>query len=207
MVFLLITSDNSKQALTNTTVNKKCGIVNIPPKIVAPVEKKEDFTNNIMSTVVKPVETLIKTVENFIQSVETKNKAEKPVEAKPNNYNIKYETFANVDGIAENTYGAAPFGTSPAMEDNTYMKVNYTGLVEGTPGEAIHIEGTDLLTAPLVDNMLYTNSIANTNRNASQDMRGDIPVPFNESYTPFYSSTIYGAPLTERTMTLSNLPQ
>ena len=73
------------------------------------------------------------------------------------------------------------------------------------PGDVIQIEGTDLLTAPLVDNMLYTNSIANTNRNASQDLRGDLPLQFNDTYTPFYSSVIYGAPLSQKQMTIGNI--
>ena len=36
------------------------------------------------------------------------------------------------------------------------------------------INGTDLLAAPLVDRFHSLNSIANVNRNASQDLRGDI---------------------------------
>ena len=83
--------------------------------------------------------------------------------------------------------------------------VKYSGLVDAEPGDVIQIEGTDLLTAPLVDNMLYTNSIANTNRNASNDLRGDIPLQFNKTYTPFNSSTIYGAPRSEKVMTIGKL--
>ena len=103
------------------------------------------------------------------------------------------------------THDAAPFKDAQVEDDGKYLTVKYTGLVDGIPGEAVQIEGTDLLTAPLVDNMLYTNSIANVNRNASQDLRGDIPVQFNESYTPFYSSTIYGAPLSQHTMTIGTI--
>ncbi len=119
--------------------------------------------------------------------------------------NIKYEAFADVSGIADNVNGAAPFGGKAVMDEGDMAKVNYTGLVDGKPGDVIQIEGTDLLTAPLVDNMLYTNSIANTNRNASQDLRGDIPLQFNDTYTPFYSSVIYGAPLSQKQMTIGNL--
>ncbi len=118
---------------------------------------------------------------------------------------IKYEGFANVSGYGDMTHDAAPFKDATVEDDGKYLTVKYTGLVDGTPGEAVQIEGTDLLTAPLVDNMLYTNSIANVNRNASQDLRGDIPVQFNESYTPFYSSTIYGAPLSQHTMTIGTI--
>ena len=118
---------------------------------------------------------------------------------------IVYEKFENAEGIYDASFGAAPFGGSPQINTNDYAQVQYTGLVDANPNDIIQIEGTDLLTAPLVDNMLYTNSISNTNRNASQDLRGDISLTFNETYTPFYSSVIYGAPLSQKVMTLGSL--
>ncbi len=121
-----------------------------------------------------------------------------------NNMTINYENFANAEGVVDNAHNAGPFKTGEDMVDGMYATVKYTGLADGSPNDVIQIEGTDLLTAPLVDNMLYTNSIANTNRNASQDLRGDIPLQFNETYTPFYSSTIYGAPLSQHSMTIGN---
>jgi hypothetical protein len=119
--------------------------------------------------------------------------------------NINYEHFADINGITDNLYGAAPFGANAPVSEGDMATVNYTGLVDAQPGDVIQIEGTDLLTAPLVDNMLYTNSIANTNRNSSQDLRGDIPLQFNDNYTPFYSSVIYGAPLSQKQMTIGNI--
>lgn len=120
------------------------------------------------------------------------------------NMTIDYENFANAEGVVDNAHNAASFKNNNEIMDGMYATVKYTGLADGSPNDVIQIEGTDLLTAPLVDNMLYTNSIANTNRNASQDLRGDIPLQFNETYTPFYSSTIYGAPLSQHTMTIGN---
>ena len=122
---------------------------------------------------------------------------------------INYEHMENAPGPVDKVGGSEPavFKNAEDMEESQYAKVNYTGLVDANPEDVLQIEGTDLLTAPLVDNMLYTNSIANTNRNASNDLRGDLPLQFNESYTPFYSSVIYGAPLSERAMTLGSLPQ
>jgi hypothetical protein len=120
------------------------------------------------------------------------------------NSEIKYEGFANADGVVDNAHNAATFKNGKEVADGMYATVNYTGLAEASPNDVIQIEGTDLLTAPLVDNMLYTNSIANTNRNASQDLRGDIPLQFNETYTPFYSSTIYGAPLSQHSMNIGS---
>jgi hypothetical protein len=119
--------------------------------------------------------------------------------------NITYEHFADVGGIADSVHGAAPFGSNAPVNEGDMATVKYTGLADAKPGDVIQIEGTDLLTAPLVDNMLYTNSIANTNRNASQDLRGDIPLQFNDTYTPFYSSVIYGAPLSQKQMTIGNI--
>jgi hypothetical protein len=136
---------------------------------------------------------------------EPEQKASEKTESETFTPEIKYEGFANVSGYGDMTHDAAPFKGATVEDDGKYLTVKYSGLVDGTPGEAVQIEGTDLLTAPLVDNMLYTNSIANVNRNASQDLRGDIPVQFNESYTPFYSSTIYGAPLSQHTMTIGTL--
>ena len=118
---------------------------------------------------------------------------------------INYEQFVNVEGVSDAVHGAAPFKGNAPVAEGDYATVSYTGLAEANPGEVLQIEGTDLLTAPLVDNMLYTNSIANTNRNASQDVRGDIPLQYNENYTPFYASTIYGAPLSQHAMTIGNV--
>jgi hypothetical protein len=160
------------------------------------------FSNNIVQ-IPKAQPSAAK--EHFTNKPPVSSVVEKAKEAMTNIPSIKYEGFANVEGVADGIGGAAPFKGASLPDDGEYLTVKYTGLVDGTPGEAIQIEGTDLLTAPLVDNMLYTNSIANTNRNASQDLRGDIPIQFNESYTPFYSSTIYGAPLSQHAMTIGTV--
>ena len=145
------------------------------------------------------------------EQVEQFNNCQESVNNQPTVYNeqatnINYEAFeANVSGVADTVRGAAPFGGKQEVDDGKFATVKYSGLVDANPGDVIQIEGTDLLTAPLVDNMLYTNSIANTNRNASNDLRGDIPLQFNDSYTPFYSSVIYGAPLSQKQMTIGNL--
>jgi hypothetical protein len=185
LVFLTM-SDCDNKTGTDTFIGQKVNTL-----------KQENFTEE------KPVEE--KPIEN---KPETNNAKEQiiynaPIEQAPK---INYEHFeANVDGIVDKVHGAAPFAGKNEMDEGKYATVKYTGLVDGTPGDVIQIEGTDLLTAPLVDNMLYTNSIANTNRNASQDLRGDIPLQFNDTYTPFYSSVIYGAPLSEKQMTIGKL--
>ena len=144
-------------------------------------------------------------VEKIVYEPQQHNAPEQFVNNK-SGVNINYEAFQeNVSGVADIVRGAAPFGGKQEVYDDNFATVKYSGLVDANPGDVIQIEGTDLLTAPLVDNMLYTNSIANTNRNASNDLRGDIPLQFNDTYTPFYSSVIYGAPLSQKQMTISKI--
>lgn len=59
----------------------------------------------------------------------------------------------------------------------------------------LNVEGTDLLIAAAADRFYSIDTKGQSNRNASNDLRGDLPIPYNESYTPFYASHIYGEPL------------
>ena len=189
----------------------------------------ETFKNE--KTVVNKMNMMPKPQEHFTQQPKPQEHFAQPVNITPNepkpivnNVQINYEsnnnsveTFAQevapisyvetfeISGLSDPLYGAAPFGSNAPVSEGDMATVKYSGLVDAQPGDVIQIEGTDLLTAPLVDNMLYTNSIANTNRNSSQDLRGDIPLQFNDTYTPFYSSVIYGAPLSEKQMTIGKI--
>ena len=60
----------------------------------------------------------------------------------------------------------------------------------------MNLIGSNLLAAPAADRFYQTNTLANLNRNASYDIRGDIPIKFDPNHTPFYSSAIYGEPKT-----------
>ncbi len=144
-------------------------------------------------------------VEQFFNKIKKMNREGFQNEAPAPSPAINYNKMDKIAGISDSVHGAAPFGSNQPVEEGDMATVKYTGMVDGTAGDVIQIEGTDLLTAPLVDNMLYTNSIANTNRNASNDLRGDIPLQFNDTYTPFYSSVIYGAPLSQKQMTIGAL--
>ena len=93
----------------------------------------------------------------------------------------------NNSGMNEIDYASVPasfVGSKPSGETNEDVN------------EVYKVDGTDLLAAPLADRFYYTNSIANVNRNATHDFRGDIPISYNDNYTPFYQSAIYGEPLT-----------
>lgn len=187
MVYMLMTcNDNTKSTTTS-----------VPTPTPTPTSAPAAFTNTN------------RPVQHFTNAPGAQQVAQHVAQHVAQSPKINYEHMENAPGPVEQVGGAEPavFKNAEDMEESQYAKVNYTGLVDANPEDVLQIEGTDLLTAPLVDNMLYTNSIANTNRNASNDLRGDIPLQFNESYTPFYSSVIYGAPLSERAMTLGSLPQ
>ena len=208
MVYLLMSGNKSNNNLIKNKVTTKehFDIPKLEPgrlspdKLLVDNQRKKNIDITPVVTVKPESKLIISTTPEIVNTtniIENLQSQQIPV--------INYENFASVSGYGDMTHDAAPFKGATVEDDGKYLTVKYTGLVDGKPGEAVQIEGTDLLTAPLVDNMLYTNSIANVNRNASHDLRGDIPVQFNESYTPFYSSTIYGAPLSQHTMTIGTL--
>jgi len=94
---------------------------------------------------------------------------------------------ANLTNINEIDYATVP---------DTFKGSQPSGETNDDVNDVYKIDGTDLLAAPLADRFYYTNSIANVNRNATHDLRGDISIAYNDSYTPFYQSSIYGEPLT-----------
>ena len=61
--------------------------------------------------------------------------------------------------------------------------------------DEIQVEGTDALIAASSDRFYSVDTKGQTNRNASNDLRGDLPIAYNANYTPFNQSAIYGEPL------------
>jgi len=59
------------------------------------------------------------------------------------------------------------------------------------------VEGTDMLVAHLLDKMYYTNSIANVNKNATHDLRGDIAQP-KKIISPWMNSSYPSEPKTSK---------
>ena len=105
--------------------------------------------------------------------------------------NPPYTSNNNLSGIGDSSNSSsdvAPYSAPTVPSDGTTQ-------VEDV-NDVYKVEGTDFLSAPLADRFYYTNSIANVNRNASHDFRGDIPTPYNDKLTPFYQSAIYGEPMT-----------
>jgi hypothetical protein len=173
--------------------------------------QREDFQNNRLipfsETPFSKTPFSEKPFESFANGVEDNdNNARMIINEKPVGNQIAVEptdltqysqplTFppANMNAPVNNTgtneidYATVPtnfVGSKPSGETNEDVN------------EVYKVDGTDLLAAPLADRFYYTNSIANVNRNATHDFRGDIPISYNDNYTPFYQSAIYGEPLT-----------
>jgi hypothetical protein len=114
------------------------------------------------------------------------------IEETLNNYSTnEFETRNLEEGFNYEDFDANPVSNdvgAPIDEMNDTLTVD-------AESDDLEIDGTDLLAAPLADRFHSLNSIANVNRNSSNDLRGDIEIKYNDKYTPFYSSHIYGEPL------------
>jgi len=117
------------------------------------------------------------------------------------------KNMKNVHGVLDGNYFTIANNIERGVKvfkENAGSEFTYASIKEmkGIPSDkdfdpaSLLIDSSNFLCAPLCDNLYYTNSIANTNKNASQDLRGDVCIKFNNNFTPFYQSTIYGEPLT-----------
>ena len=96
------------------------------------------------------------------------------------------DNAAPVDEVANQGVNfKAPLDNSKTLVDNVVQDND----------EELLVEGTDALIAASSDRFYSVDTKGQTNRNASNDLRGDLPVPYNENYTPFNQSAIYGEPL------------
>ena len=159
--------------------------------------QNEDFKNNKLSPLAETFANGKEDNDNNARMIINEQPVGNQIMIEPKNLNeySKPLTFppANKNAPVNNTnineidYATVPtnfVGSKPSGETNEDVN------------EVYKVDGTDLLAAPLADRFYYTNSIANVNRNATHDFRGDIPISYNDNYTPFYQSAIYGEPLT-----------
>lgn len=121
-------------------------------------------------------------INETFTNLDTNNNVENNFEKRNLNDGFDYEDFTDNVNALTNDDNAAPVSEINNQE-------------EEEEEENEEIKGTDLLASALTDRFNSINSIANVNRNASNDLRGDIEIKYNEKYTPFYSSHIYGEPL------------
>ena len=122
------------------------------------------------------------------------------------------DTFSNSDNTFDYTENFEPNDATPDMGDNAAPRdevanqnVNFTPPVDNSDvlqqnvtqddNEELVVEGTDALIAASSDRFYSIDTKGQTNRNASNDLRGDLPVAYDSKYTPFNQSAIYGEPL------------
>ena len=122
------------------------------------------------------------------------------------------ENFSNPDNTFDYTENFEPHDSTPDMGDNAApqnevanQNIAFTPPVDNSnilqnnvtqeDNENLVVEGTDALIAASSDRFYAIDTKGQTNRNASNDLRGDLPLVYNENYTPFYQSAIHGEPL------------
>ena len=93
--------------------------------------------------------------------------------------------YSNIDGKSISEYSYATITDMKGIPSDK----------ENDPASLL-IDSSNFLCAPICNNLYYTNSISNVNKNASQDLRGDICIPYNNDGNFFLNSTIYGEPMT-----------
>lgn len=79
----------------------------------------------------------------------------------------------------------------PTLDNSDVLVQNVTQEED----DELVVEGTDALIAASSDRFYSIDTKGQTNRNASNDLRGDLPIAYNANYTPFNQSAIYGEPL------------
>lgn len=78
------------------------------------------------------------------------------------------------------------------VEEQKLQQAIQAGLIDDSG--VMNVEGTDLLLAAAADRFYSIDTKGQSNKNASYDIRGEEPIPYNENYTPFSASTFVGTP-------------
>lgn len=178
LAFVLYSTINeTEEALTNTYEPMEFSSNNVQQN---KPEKKVRFSENMENSQPQNFEE-DKDIEEVNEIKETLN----------NSSTNEFETRNLEEGFNYEDFDPKPVSNdigAPVDEMNDTLTVD-------AESDDLEIDGTDLLAAPLADRFHSLNSIANVNRNSSNDLRGDIEIKYNDKYTPFYSSHIYGEPL------------
>lgn len=130
--------------------------------------------------------------------------------------NNNNQNFTNSDNTFDYTEDFEPnessdiVDTSAPIEEVANQNVKFTPALDNSDSllaglkkrklpkdeeEELVVDGTDALIAASSDRFYSIDTKGQTNRNASNDLRGDLPIAYNENYTPFNQSAIYGEPL------------
>lgn len=213
LVFILFTTINEKNINKESFYNLENNITDQPEKNVEPqieqvkkdlrgepfqVGKNDTNCKRHLEKLMNEQKKLSKTMERLTGEMKDNKKKEderfqntKIDYSEPNTTeHFQAEVNAAGDGAGDD---AAAGGDGAAAGDGGDGDVAGDNADDGI--DNIDLDGTDLLAAPLAERFNSVNSIANVNRNASNDLRGDVPINYICDYTPFYQSHIYGDPL------------
>lgn len=122
--------------------------------------------------------------DNFTNSDNTFDYAEN---FEPNDPSDLADTSAPPEEVA-----GQDINFTPALDNSETLLKNVN---QGDEEDEEKVEGTDALIAASSDRFYSIDTKGQTNRNASNDLRGDLPIAYNQNYTPFNQSAIYGEPL------------
>ena len=115
----------------------------------------------------------------------------------------EFEPVQSGEDLAENTVQAVNFSVNdgieldvPTNEDYAEEQERRVAIEAGVIEEdgVLNVEGSDLLLAAAADRFYSIDVKGQSNKNASYDIRGEEPIPYNENYTPFSASHIVGEP-------------
>lgn len=97
---------------------------------------------------------------------------------------------------SDNEINYENFEAVPAVDELAAAPVTQTVTVEEAEDDGLQIESTDALIAPQADRFTGVNSIAQVNKNASHDLRGDYSaIPYNNDLSPWMNSASQGDPI------------
>ena len=109
------------------------------------------------------------------------------------------ENFENFEGYNPPDIGDKSADTREVANQNVNFNIDPSlkniNLDPDIDLNELQIDGTDALIAASADRFYSVDTKGQTNRNASNDLRGDLPIVYNDNYTPFNQSAIYGEPL------------
>jgi hypothetical protein len=112
--------------------------------------------------------------------------------------NKNHENFdpSESSNLAQNTVQPVNFTDPNNLKVDVPTDQDYKEKEDNSEDDdgVLNIQGTDLLLAAAADRFYSIDVKGQSNKNASYDIRGEIPIPYNENYTPFNASHIVGSP-------------
>uniref|UniRef100_A0A6C0J833 Uncharacterized protein n=1 Tax=viral metagenome TaxID=1070528 RepID=A0A6C0J833_9ZZZZ len=179
----LSNNDNSYENYENIDLNEPFDDT-LPELLNDDIAEEDRLKEDRLKTVMR---------EKIEREEREKREQEKRAEAYAKRKAFEAEAAEKQNNIVKNQ----PVKSKFVPNDNEIDGALLTEEINLTPADVDSklIDGTENLMAPLATRFQSVNSISNVNRNSSNDLRGDIEIQYDDKYTPFYASHIYGEPL------------